>query len=420
MTRPNPYLTRAQAALRSILWYGDTASRPQIPALTPAEWAEVLYEARRHGVAPLLHHRLQRLSPAPAIPPPVKADLQKAYFFNAVINRRRFHYLGQALRALSTARVPVIILKGAYLAEAVYGNIALRVMGDIDLLVRRQDLAKAAPALESAAFAPRERYLDAPDDANEFHFVHRAARAIIDLHWEIINPKFPFALKTDEVWSRARTARVAGADVLALSPEDLMLHLSIHAAMHSFKKGLKAVCDAAEICTRFSVDWAKLSERAAASGATRATWLLPALTRSLLGRPLTEAAVSSSTPSLDDARLSIAAHNIFHSRPSKIVGAGEMLFWGRKSLSDKIRLVAQRAFPSRRRLAGVYPCRPDSMLIYLFYPLWVSSFLQRTFLALWSGMTAPAKRGSSSLSRKETADFMNWLIPPSVPGERNF
>jgi hypothetical protein len=45
------------------------------------------------------------------------------------------------------AGIDVIVLKGAFLAELVYRNIGLRAIGDIDLLVKKEDLGKVKRVL---------------------------------------------------------------------------------------------------------------------------------------------------------------------------------------------------------------------------------------------------------------------------------
>jgi hypothetical protein len=57
--------------------------------------------------------------------------------YSALRNMRRCHELSKVLRILQNDGIPVIVLKGAALAEVVYGNIALRSMSDVDLLVKK-------------------------------------------------------------------------------------------------------------------------------------------------------------------------------------------------------------------------------------------------------------------------------------------
>jgi len=62
--------------------------------------------------------------------------------------------LRKVLQVFCQEKVPVIVLKGALLAELVYQHIGLRTMDDVDLLVSKQDLGKAELFSSNWASAP--------------------------------------------------------------------------------------------------------------------------------------------------------------------------------------------------------------------------------------------------------------------------
>ena len=64
-----------------------------------------------------------------------------------------FRKIAEALKARN---VPVIVLKGMHLAAAVYGEIGMREMDDIDILVPRDQLQAAANALVEIGFVSKE------------------------------------------------------------------------------------------------------------------------------------------------------------------------------------------------------------------------------------------------------------------------
>jgi len=76
----------------------------------------------------------------------------------AARNIRLYADLARALRALNQADVPVMVLKGAALAQTVYPRLSQRPMGDADLLVRPEDRDRARGALEAAGY----RFLPEP------------------------------------------------------------------------------------------------------------------------------------------------------------------------------------------------------------------------------------------------------------------
>ena len=77
-----------------------------------------------------------------------------AYLENAARNLRLYDNLCKVLKILRRDGIPVIVLKGAHLAELVYGNRALRFMGDLDLLVQKDDVMRVDALLIEMGCTP--------------------------------------------------------------------------------------------------------------------------------------------------------------------------------------------------------------------------------------------------------------------------
>src|SRR2546427_958562 len=90
-------------------------------AVPPAGWEEIALLADRHGVAPLLHQRLKTLRAG--VPEDILESLRAKYRQNAIRNLRLYQRLGELLARFHQEDVPAIVLKGAYLAEHIYGNV---------------------------------------------------------------------------------------------------------------------------------------------------------------------------------------------------------------------------------------------------------------------------------------------------------
>ncbi len=105
-------------------------------AYTPQEWALFARMAEAEGVAPLIHYTFQGAGYPAGIPDETRQSLALAYYSTAAHNALLFRELERILAALAAgAEIPVIVLKGAALAQTVYPDPALRPMGDLDLLV---------------------------------------------------------------------------------------------------------------------------------------------------------------------------------------------------------------------------------------------------------------------------------------------
>jgi hypothetical protein len=111
----------------------------------------------------------------------------------------------------------------------------MRQFNDLDLLVRKGEVRRAADILLAAGCAPRAGYrladLDRPG-AYEIAMARTGALMEIDLHWRLFSPYFPLALDSEDLWRRAVRVEVEGAPVRTLAPADHLLYLCAHGAKH--------------------------------------------------------------------------------------------------------------------------------------------------------------------------------------------
>src|SRR5438046_343051 len=81
---------------------------------------------------------------------PALVTLKSVYRHQWVANHRRLQRAGLGLEVLAEAGIETMVLKGAALAPGYYGDIAARVMLDVDILVRAERAREANDALCSA------------------------------------------------------------------------------------------------------------------------------------------------------------------------------------------------------------------------------------------------------------------------------
>lgn len=107
-------------------------------------WDSVLKNGQTFEMGPLLHYILEETDHQQEkfIPNTIREQLRKIYYQYMYHSMRLHQELQQALNILQEARIKLIVLKGAALAETVYKNIALRPMADIDLLIFKKDLSR--------------------------------------------------------------------------------------------------------------------------------------------------------------------------------------------------------------------------------------------------------------------------------------
>jgi len=288
----------------------EPAAKTSAQPLSESEWAEVFALAERHGVTPLLYERLNHGAPGFVVPEAVLQRLREAYLINGARNTLVYRELARILEALRQSSIPVIVLKGAHLAAAVYGEVALRKMNDIDLLVGVDDLERAAATLSGLGYLGEMETPDAAWRATHWHLPRMfgpPAGPAIEIHWTITQP-FKFGqLTLSGLWDRSRLTTIAGVPARVLSPEDLLLHVCLHTAMNDndpFHLGLRPLCDLAAIVHRFQheMDWPAAQSRAREWGADRCVYLALSLARRLMAAEVPEAILESFRPQSFEAR----------------------------------------------------------------------------------------------------------------------
>jgi hypothetical protein len=216
-------------------------------------------------VGPLLH---RMIGDAGILSPLVANAVRESYHRTARRTLLRFDELAACLRALGAVGVPVVVLKGAALIETLYDNIALRPMGDVDLLVRRSDLATTHRTLAGLgyALAGMETHPGALIEyENELTFHKPGHRdTYMDVHWSLFDsPYYQARIAMDWFWDTAQPATIAGVPALVLGPEALTIHLCGHLALHHMATGLLWWHDISAVLKhhRHEMDWPLLLSR---------------------------------------------------------------------------------------------------------------------------------------------------------------
>jgi hypothetical protein len=284
--------TRAERqadAERLIALLSERASAPE--TLAEADWQRIVELAQEQGVAPMLCARLQTLGVT--LPATTAQQLREYYLACVMRNTWLFDEVGKILRALQAAGIPVIPLKGVCLAEAVYGNLALRQMGDVDLLVQPANLATALEVLRTLEYAAAQPFEIEGQRQVQHHMPplsKRGGGATLELHWTIAAPRSNIRFEEndlDQLWSRANPAIIGGVQVLVLSPTDLLLHLCLHASVHHRFNGfgLRSFWDMALVIRRYGeqINWAQFTTRAQQWGIANGAHLALQLTEEWTG-----------------------------------------------------------------------------------------------------------------------------------------
>lgn len=246
--------------------------------------------AEKLQLTPLLYRRLRDAHQP--LPPEAEARLVRAYWTTRLHNEARAAAVAAIGRAFADQGVSAILLKGLALVGLAYPDVGIRVMGDIDLLVRPADVDRASMLLEQLGYAPvAAQQADRPADFMMRYDGEQAfngAGGAVELHWCLVNYDWfrdASAISLDALWQRAVPLDESG--VLRLSPEDTLLHLCLHLGIHHAYGVARMLVDVDQLvrCQQ-GLDWEALLERARAFRLQSALYFGLDIARRLLGTPI--------------------------------------------------------------------------------------------------------------------------------------
>ncbi|HYM79145.1 MAG TPA: nucleotidyltransferase family protein [Candidatus Dormibacteraeota bacterium] len=258
---------------------------------SPIRWKSLSDLAGHHGVQPLLCQALSGVDQVPqdemvALKQSYQTNLHKALFLSRELIR--------IVESLSTSGIDVIPYKGLALAETLYGDIALRQSGDIDLLVRAINVPRIKQVVRELGYEPHAPLSPAQERAYlrsgyEYAFDGSAGRNLLEVQWAI-QPRF-YAVDFDleGLFRRAVTVTVAGHSMKTPSSEDLFIVLALHAAKHVWGR-LIWLSDLARIITLRELNWEWIGVQAREIGIVRVLRVTLALANRVLEMPIPAAA----------------------------------------------------------------------------------------------------------------------------------
>jgi hypothetical protein len=268
----------------------------------PLDWNGVLgLAARERSMAPLAH-RLQALRPT-TVPMEAVARIQRLAMVSEFQLMSLHERLGAILDLFDRNGIESLLLKGAGLAYSAYERPTSRPMGDIDLLVRTECAQKAWDLALTSGWVRRRdvsqersyedhQHLPPLEDAD-------GLQVGLELHIALFTHQAPFQLPATRIWDGARRIQVGSRTALVPSPEDQLLHASLHFGWsHEMTFGTWRTLRDVERLTMKDIDWQAFVRNAReARGATCCYWTLR-LARDLAGARVPEGVLNQLSPRL--------------------------------------------------------------------------------------------------------------------------
>jgi len=355
-------------------------------------WSKFLNKARDEGISALIYRNLSEKNIGDLqIPAEVLAELKNDYYLKAAENTLHFSELKAILTACNSARIAVMVLKGAALVSQVYANLAVRTMADIDLLIQKKDMKQTDTLFQKMDYAPIDRSAEEVEPTSSYltSLDYRKGRKdslSFHLHWHFVNSSVPNESLTrnidmDNIWRDAPHVEIAGAPAQVLAPHHWIIHLCEHAlrVRHSLNR-LNFMTDIQEVILYYgkSLDWEKLIEESCAFNLNVFVYIGLFFTAKYLKTDIGEDVLSRLKSNKDGFGtkyfMNAVSKNIRPSGMSYLVHLSL-----NKGIKNKIQFVWQTFFPPQTVIRQ-RTNRPESKNVFIRYCLRAREILSRCLL----------------------------------------
>ncbi len=376
-----------------------SANHDDYPEMNKINWNTFLLKAKEEGVGQLVYHSIKKDLQIGATPVPgkIRRALEAEYYSTATRNTFLLQELGQTAKALHEAGIAAMVMKGAHLAEWVYKNPALRPMSDIDLLIKKGDLAAVARVFNALGYSSQDIKTIDPEALPVDYLTTvvftspRKRTANFHIHWHFINSTLPNdslikGINMDIVWKEAEPVTICGAHILVMAPHHLLIHLAEHSlrVTHSLAR-LGYLCDLAVVVKTYGqrIDWARLVADGKQFNIPLLLYFPLLYARNLLGAAIPDTVLAGLRPDSFGMLANIFSR-LFESN-HRFPGASYLLHLAQtQTLAARMHFVARTVFPPRHVLAQRFAIAPGKVNVLYYCKRFLEVFLSgfRTVLSL--------------------------------------
>jgi Uncharacterised nucleotidyltransferase len=291
------------------------ASQQPYPAILALDWSRLIPIARSNRMSPLLYRSLRASDQFEVLPAAIRQEIQE----DSDRLDRDASVMSAALKSFlhkaAERGIEVVVHKGLWLSVNIYRDPGMRPGGDIDILVRKQDVETCLNLLEEIGVGRHwPNLLD--DRYYARHHLHQQRctpdlKVWFEVHWALDHPYTLLTIDYEAMMDKASPGALLGEPVCELSPPDRLLSLAVHLVKHAIylpsQVGrpvntsrlarliladgmLMYYLDIAEVIGHYQaeIDWESLVSLARRSGTVGILGAVFHACRELLGAPIPE------------------------------------------------------------------------------------------------------------------------------------
>ena len=267
------------------------------------DWPALLALAEKHGVTQRFAAATQTL-PETMVPAEIRAALAERQRGQTFFTLRMSAELFRLTERFAAQNIAMLVVKGPALAAQAYGDVSMRNYGDLDLLVRHEDIARATQLMSDAGYQAQIplRAIAANKIPGQYAFRQREANLLVEIHNERTMRYYPRPLPTEKIFARSVRTEIDGREIPAPCVEDHLVIICVHGAKHFWAR-LMWIADVAALLSRHpELRWRRAEQAAEEVGGE--TMLHGGL---LLAAQVLQAPVSEAVLARADATLSLGA-----------------------------------------------------------------------------------------------------------------
>lgn len=324
------------------------------------DWAELERKACIHGVDTFIYYSLKNNNLSHLVPSEIFKRFREQFYVNAIRNS----IFIEGINTLSSIiNDKIILLKGAYLIQYLYPNIAIRSMCDIDILLEKEKSKTNWNKLLNHGFSPGSSLPKSTvHEKNASHLPPiYSDQFMTEVHWNLFGGERFYAV-TQKAWLEIHQLE---NNIYSLSSEVLLIHLCVHFYKHlKNAAGLRMLCDINELILKedHTINWDKIDKLCSDQDLRNEVSLALTYTHILLNTPI---------PSLYiDKEVEIDLDALTTGNPrNRIIRYLFTLRQFNRPL-DRIKYVFRTIFPSSKWMNATYNVESGIKLVSSYYSYW--------------------------------------------------
>jgi len=231
----------------------------------PIDWHNVIKVGEKQQILPFLYYNIKRLNLATLIPQDIFRIMANYYYSNLTKNTLLEMEIASLTAKAYRENITIIPFRGFSLMQDVYHNQGLRIMVDVDILIKENDFQKVKKILYQSGYTSSNMPQTSDiEEQNIYIFSKNISHnqyIVLEIH-NAIAPLRPYKINLPQLWNRSIEHTLHNQKIHFLSPEDTFISLALHLRRHTRRLTLKFIVDIAELLNKYkgALDWKYIQE----------------------------------------------------------------------------------------------------------------------------------------------------------------